>query len=261
MRQISLWIARPGRWYAALAAALWLVVIGGAAIHLWSVKPSTVPGLVALAIALLILSQWAIYRREQFIRHGLLPQFLKLKLRERYVHLSQKDAELVERGLRQFFLACHRARGKFVAMPSQAVDVLWHEFILHTRAYSRWSGFALGRFLHHTPAEALAKSAERNDGLRRAWFWACKDESIDPRLPTRLPLLFALDTKLGIEGGFRYAPDCRAIDRHLENNGATHCGTDFSSGSAGGDAASFGGAEVSFGGDGDGGDGGGCGGD
>jgi hypothetical protein len=256
MRQISLWLARPGRWYSAVAAALWLVVIGGAALRFWSVKPSTVSSLVAIAIALLILSQWAMYRREQFIRNAALPQFLKLKLREHHPHLSQKDAELVERGLRQFFLTCHRSQGKFVAMPSKAVDAMWHEFILHTRAYRRWCGFGLGRFLHHTPAEALAQNAKRNDGLRRAWYWACKDESIDPRLPTRLPLLFALDTKLNIEGGFRYVPDCRAMDRHLEGNGATHCGTDFSGGSANGDGDGFGGADG-----GSDGDGGGCGGD
>ena len=252
MREISLWIARPGRAYAVLAVILFF------ATFLFVRQLTTATPLILLSIAFFLLCQWALYRREQFIRHGLLPQFLKLKLREHFAHLSQKDAELVERGLRQFFLTCHRARGKFVAMPSQAVDVMWHEFILHTRAYRRWCGFGLGRFLHHTPAEALAKSAERNDGLRRAWYWACKDESIDPRLPTRLPLLFALDTKLGIEGGFHYVPDCRAMDRHNESSGTTHCGTDFSSDSASGDGDGFGGAE---GGSDGGGDGGGCGGD
>jgi hypothetical protein len=254
MRQISLWIARPGRAYTAMAFALWaLMIFAGFS------RPTTMT-LFAVSMALLLLAQWAMYRREQFIRHSVLPQFLKLKLRERYAHLSQKDAELVERGLRQFFLTCHRSRGKFVAMPSQAVDVLWHEFILHTRAYRRWCGFGLGRFLHHTPAEALAQNDKRNDGLRRAWFWACKDESIDPRLPTRLPLLFALDTKLGIEGGFNYVPDCRAINQHFQSQGDKHCGTDFSRSSSGGEGGDFGGAEVSFGGsDGDG--GGGCGGD
>ena len=90
--------SQPGRGYSGIAAVLWLIVIGGAAIRLWRVNPSTVSSLVAVTIALLVLTQWALYRREQFIRHAALPQFLKLKLRERYTHLSQKDAELVERG-------------------------------------------------------------------------------------------------------------------------------------------------------------------
>ncbi|MBC7548123.1 MAG: hypothetical protein H7224_05700, partial [Polaromonas sp.] len=46
------------------------------------------------------------------------------------------------------------------------------------------------------PAEALGQKADRNDGLRRAWFLACRDEAINPEASTRLPLLFALDAKL-----------------------------------------------------------------
>lgn len=87
-------------------------------------------------------------------------------------------------------------------MPSKSVDGMWREFILHTNAYeNRWQ-LALGYFLHHTSAEALGKKADRNDGLRRALYWACRDEAINPRHPTRLPLLFVLDGKLSIEGGF-----------------------------------------------------------
>ena len=84
-----------------------------------------------------------------------MPQYLKRKLRQAYPHLTHKDADLVERGLRQFFLACRRSPRRFIAMPSRAVDSMWHEFILHTQAYRDWCQFALGRFLHHTPAEAL----------------------------------------------------------------------------------------------------------
>jgi hypothetical protein len=131
---------------------------------------------------------------------------------------------------------------------------MWHEFILHTRAYRDWCAVALGRFVHHTPAEVLGRDARRNDGLRRAWFWSCRDEAIDPRTPTRLPLLFAIDGKLGIAGGFSYVPDCRGI----ADGANTQCGTEFGiEGSASGDADGFGGADSGGGGDGD---GGGCGG-
>lgn len=139
-------------------------------------------------------------------------------------------------------------------MPARVVDAMWHEFILHTQAYRDWCALALGRFLHHTPAEVLGRDARRNDGLRRAWYWACKDEAIDPRAPTRLPLLFALDAKLQIAGGYRYMPDCRGIDRE---GGSTQCGTAFADGSASGDADGFGGADASSDGGGDGGCGGG----
>jgi hypothetical protein len=256
-----------------LVVALWVLWFAGVLRGWWKANPAWLPLLMLSAVVLSSLKAWASMRRERQIREGALPQFLKRKWRAEFPHLSAKDAELVERGLRQFFLACKRSPRQFVAMPSKAVDVMWHEFILHTRAYEEWCDLTLGRFLHHTPAEALGRLPQRNDGLRRAWYWACKEESIDPRHPTRLPLLFALDTKLGIEGGFSYVPDCRDIGSKSDRNGdggsgGSYCGTSFSDGSSSGDSNGFGGSDSSGGsgdggsdGDGGGGDGGGgCGG-
>jgi hypothetical protein len=115
--------------------------------------------------------------------------------------------------------------------------------------------------MHHTPAEVLGRDPKRNDGLRRTWYWACKEESIDPRKPSRLPLLFALDKKFGIAGGFSYVPDCSDINR--QSGSDAFCGTSFGGGdggSAAGDCDGFGGCESSGGGDGGGDGGGGCGG-
>ena len=224
--------------------------------------------LFALLVTVIIATTlWSNWQRDLAIREAPLPQFLKRKLRETYPQLIGKDCDLVERGLRQFFLACKRSDRRFVAMPSRAVDVMWHEFILHTRAYQDWCDLTLGRFLHHTPAETLGAKASGNDGLRRAWTWACRDEAIDPRRPSRLPLLFALDAKLGIPNGFSYVPDCGDIDhqnRQGGGNGGVYCGTSFSDGSYSGDADGLGGADSSpgdGGSDAGGGDGGGgCGG-
>lgn len=231
------------KWLVALA---WALALGGAAAGTWRLRGNLVL-LVLLSLgAIAFVGWWARWQRERIIREGPLPQWLKRKLREAHPGMSVKDAALVERGLRQFFLACHRSKGKFVAMPSRAVDTMWHDFILHTQGYRDWCALALGRFLHHTPAEALAGEAKHNDGLRRAWFWSCKDEAINPRHPTRLPLLFALDAKLAIPNGFRYEADCKDIARRSRagadpSTGVIYCGTSFSDGSASGDSAGFGG--------------------
>ena len=105
----------------------------------------------------------------------------------------------------------------------------------------------------------MGAKADRNDGLRRTWFWACRDEGINPRLPTRLPLLFALDAKLGIAGGFNYVPDCRDIGGKSDRNGNgidSFCGGSFSDCSVSGSSGDFGNADASSDGDGGGGDGG-----
>lgn len=225
---------------------------------------SVVAGVVMLAA----LHAWMQSLRRQFIREAPLPRYLGAKLCAQYPQLTARDAELVLRALRQFFLAYSRSNQQFVGMPSKVVDAAWHEFILHTRGYAAWCDTAFGRLLHHTPAEILGRDPKRNDGLRRTWYWCCKEEGINPRQPSRLPLLFALDTKFAIEGGYRYVPDCRDIDRQSADG--SYCGTSFGGdggggdGSAPGDADGFGGSEgSSSGGDGGsdgGGDGGGCGG-
>ncbi|MDP3702729.1 MAG: hypothetical protein Q8R72_17660 [Hylemonella sp.] len=232
----------------ALVLLLWGLAALGALLGAWRPRPGWLAWGLSSLLGMILLAVWARWQREKYLREAPLPQFLKRKLRETYPHLSGKDVDLVERGLRQFFLACLRSRRKFVAMPSQVVDAMWHEFILHTRAYRDWCALSLGWFLHHTPALALGAQATNNDGLRRAWYWACRDEAIKPDAPSRLPLLFALDAKLGIANGFHYVPDCRDIARKSDagsGSGGTYCGTSFSDGSYSGDADGFGGVDAS----------------
>ena len=226
------------------------------------------PLLIVCAVFGLLL--WAVLlklreaRRADFIRGCAFPKGLIEKLQQRRPGLAAKDGQLVARALRQFFLAHLKSGRQFVAMPSQITDDLWHEFILYTRHYQQFCRQAFGRFMHHTPAVVLATAQRDNTGLRRTWWHACKDENINPRKPTRLPLLFALDAKLGIADGFRYAPDCSAL--RAGGDGSVYCGGDFSSDSFDGGTDGFGdGGSASDGGSGgDGGDGGGgsgCGGD
>lgn len=220
-----------------------------------------IPALIfAAGAGFLVLLLWQRYRRlarERYIRQFALPRGLYERLRKRRPELELKDCALVARGLRQFFLAYLNSGCRFVAMPSQAVDDLWHEFILYTRAYEAFCGKAFGGFLHHTPAMVLSPDKRNNEGLRRVWWQCCKEENIDPRSPLRLPLLFAIDAKLGIADGFVYKPDCKALQG--SEAGTAHCGADFSDSSIDGGTDGFADGGADGGGDG-GGCGGGCGG-
>ena len=241
----------------------WVAALGG--------RNGSVP-LAMLTTFLLIVaavghSRWLRANACRVIRDYPFPRFLRDKLRAAYPQLADPALRDVERGLRQFFIASAQADGRFVAMPSKVVDALWHEYILYTRGYEAFCRKAFGRLLHHTPAEALppgkrpgSRQAQQFAGLRRAWYWSCKEEAIDPRKPSRLPLLFALDSSLAIAGGFAYVPDCSLLSagRGIDGN-TTHCGTSFGCGSScgsggSGDSSSSDGS--SCGGDG----GGGCGG-
>jgi hypothetical protein len=217
-----------------------------------------IPLLIVVAVlSVIVFILWrrqAWLARDQFIRNASFPPGLLERLAKRRPELSLKDRVLVARALRQYFLVYHHAGYRFVSMPSQAADDLWHEFILYTRVYEEFCRKAFGRFFHHTPAVVLGPDRQGNAGLRRAWWYACKEENINPRNPTRLPLLFAIDAKLGIADGFRYTADCKKL-KPGESGGA-HCAGDFSSSSFDGGTEGFGDAGFSGeGGDGGGGDG------
>jgi hypothetical protein len=195
-------------------------------------------------------NRWRQLARAEFIRNYTFPRGLFAKLGEKRPQLDAKQMQLVARALRQFFLAYLRSGRQYVSMPSQVTDDLWHEFILYTRHYDAFCKRAFGGFLHHTPAVVLSRDRQNNSGLRRVWWYSCKEENINPRKATRLPLLFALDSKLGIADGFVYAPDCkrtRGTSEPTDGGGFVHCGGDFSDSSFDGSIDGFGSGDSSFG--------------
>jgi hypothetical protein len=213
-----------------------------------------------VALALLALTPfgffaWLRLKRESYIRGYRFPPGTFRELLKQRPGLEPKDQQLVARALRQFFLAYLAGRRRPVSMPSQVADELWHAFILDTRRYQDFCRYAFGRFMHHMPASSLGRNRDVNAGLRRVFWHACREENINPRRPTRLPLLFAIDRKLGISDGFVYELDCRA--QPTRNGQATQCVESLSDSSVDGTTDGFG--NDSSGGDSGGGDGG-CGG-
>lgn len=166
-------------------------------------------GVAAVAGAAAVV-KWSSNRDQTaFIAGYPFPEKVRRRLMEVYPHLSEQDVDHVMEGLRDYFKICAVAGRRMVSMPSQAVDVAWHEFILFTQAYERFCKRAVGRFVHHTPAEAMRTPTSAQKGIRQTWRIACRREAINPAKPNRLPFLFAVDTRLGIPDGFKYTLDCR----------------------------------------------------
>ncbi len=179
--------------------------------------------------------------RSRFIDQYRFHPAIGKKVSERYPHLTDDQVEQVFDALRDYFHICNRAGRRMVAMPSQVVDVAWHEFILFTRAYGNFCNKGFGRFLHHTPVEAMAAPTMAQDGIKRAWRLACIRSEIDPKRPLMLPPLFAIDTLLGIEDGFKYVLNC--ADPKSPAYGDSYCASHIGCGSScasgcGGDSGS-----------------------
>jgi len=114
--------------------------------------------------------------------------------------------------LREFFLAYLKSGRKSVAMLSQVVDDL-----------------------------GLSSNRSQKSSLRRTWWFCCTEENINPKKPTRMPLLFAIDTKLGVPGGFRYVLSCDGVRRQSHDFSLpVNCCEDFSSPSFDGTTDGFG---------------------
>ena len=197
-------------------------------------------------------------RQEKYLRHSLFPKALKTKLRKKHHNLTDIQVDLVFQGLYSYFRMSQLANGTMLAMPSQIVDEVWHDFILFTRLYQLFCQKALGRFLHHTPTEAMNSPTQATEGIKRAWRLSCYLEGIDPRNPEKLPLLFGIDGLLNIENGFKYNLDC------LAKNEGGYCAGDIGcssgcSGDSGGCSSDSSGDSSDSGGGSD--CGGGCGGD
>ena len=142
--------------------------------------------------------------RQHRIRAYVFPDTVFEEFAKTYPHLGPKDAQLVARALRTFFIVHARAPRQLVGMPSKAVDAMWHAFILDTRAYRVFCQAAFGSFFHHVPATAMKTDDRSKLAMWRTWRMSCLEENINPVKATRLPLLFALDAKLSIPDAVHY---------------------------------------------------------
>jgi len=167
--------------------------------------------IAAAVIALGLAHQHIRRSREAYIDSYAFPPGLRQRVAKRYPHLTEPDLDLVFDTLREYFHLCRKAGPRLLAMPSQVVDIAWHEFILFTRNYQHFCSRALGRFLHHTPTEAMPTPTSASAAIKRTWQLACRRAGIDPLAATSVPLLFAIDQRLAIADGFHYALDCRAL--------------------------------------------------
>lgn len=196
-------------------------------------------GLTPFIIFLIVLFVTAFYlfkkrrllTQKQHIETFSFPEKINQELIKTYPHLTINQQKEVIKGLRDYFHVCLTLGRKPVAMPSKVVDSAWHEFILFTKAYKNFCNQALGRFLHHTPAEAMSSQTKAQQGIKNCWQVACKIKNIDPKNPKKLPLLFAIDKKLKIKGGFEYTLNCKKT-HGAPNYGDRYCASHIGCGSS-----------------------------
>ncbi len=195
-----------------------------------------------LIISYLIFRLFAFLKKQKiqlaFISEYKFNVSIRKKLIDNYPSLIDSDIDKVFEALKDYFYICNQANKSSVSMPSQIVDAAWHEFILFTKEYEKFSENAFGRFLHHTPTEAMKSKTTAQEGIKRAWNLACSRERINSHEPLCLPRLFAIDSLLNIEDGFTYLLDCQDKVSTSDNS---FCASHIACASGGGDGGCSGG--------------------
>jgi hypothetical protein len=180
-------------------------------------------------------------RRRAFIEGYEFPTALQNKLRDELD--SDRPVNVALEGLREWYLVCLDAGpNAMLGMPSRAVDIAWHEMILMTRTYHHFCERAFGYYLHHSP-DAVMDEPMR-DGLARTLATVERNRALTM---SGVPLLFAIDTELDLEGGQLWAePEIAALRDHYRyvDQGSAHgwsgghftggCGTGDGGGGCGG---------------------------
>jgi len=159
-------------------------------------------------------------KRIKFIEEYRFPMRVYDKVLSTYPHLSESDVQKVIKALKDYFVICNDTNLSMTSMPSQVVDVAWHEFILFTREYHEFCNNSFGKYLHHKPAEAMQSPAVAQEGIKRAWRFSCIREGINPKTAHKLPLLFSIDADLDIRDGFKYVLNCDDLKTDTETSEA-----------------------------------------
>ncbi|USA46168.1 hypothetical protein NDN11_15935 [Acinetobacter sp. C26M] len=117
-----------------------------------------------------------------------------------YPELELKQRQLIEVGFKDY-LALHVMQKQAYAMPSHAVDSLWHVMLEFPKQYQQLCQQTIGRQLQHNPYDGNITSKQQAQQLFEAWRNSCSLHAYQPRNTTLLPRLFAIDQALNWQDG------------------------------------------------------------
>ena len=159
------------------------------------------------------------------------------KLKQQYPELSLKQRRLIELGFKDY-LALHVMQKQAYAMPSHAVDALWHVMLQYPIQYQQLCEQTIGRTLNHSPYDGTTRPEEQVKQLFEAWKYSCMLHGYNPRNTMQLPRLFVVDQVLGWEHGqsFELAQMTKDFAKYMQSqSSSSSCGSSCSSCGGGGD--------------------------
>jgi hypothetical protein len=136
--------------------------------------------------------------RRRFIALYPFPDALGDRLARRLPDLTSAQRDRVLEGLRQWLLVCcdEGGAGRAPGLPSRAVEQAWHEFVALGEPYTAFCRKAFGGVLHALPEQEQSPPMGAELALTL--------DAAGRETGEEVPLLFRLDTELGLADGHRY---------------------------------------------------------
>ena len=159
------------------------------------------------------------------------------ELQQKYSVLDLEQRQLIEQGFKDY-LALQVLQKQAYAMPSRAVDELWHVMLKYPIQYKQLCQQTIGRVLTHNPYDTTTKPEAQAVQLFESWKYSCMLHEFNPRNTSQLSRLFAIDQVLGWESGQTYELEQMTKDfaKYKQNQtSSSSCGSSCSSCGGGGD--------------------------
>ena len=136
-----------------------------------------------------------------------IPDYIWQAFYQRHPQMSTSSQQLIEEGFKDY-LALHLWQKNAYAMPSHAVDALWHLLIEEFQGFYQWMckntlGYELKHKPHDTQPTPMQKAAQQQQ-LMNTWQVACQIHHLDPKTTKTLPRLFQVDAQVKWENGIHF---------------------------------------------------------
>lgn len=156
-------------------------------------------------------SKKSLLERIDSIEKLVFPVTIAEKIKKEHSYATDEAMIAWQNGFKRFLmLQLTKPKGvASLAMPSEAVDAVWHAALLHTRWYQSMCERCLGYFLHHDPFaqnsdnKCAHKKNEEFMSLVATYVLDCKMDKIVPD-GNSVPLLFAMDSLWQVSPGYHY---------------------------------------------------------
>lgn len=136
-----------------------------------------------------------------------IPDYIWQAFYQRHPNMSLSSKVKIEEGFKDY-LALHLWQKKAYAMPSHAVDALWHLLIEEFQGFyflmcQNTLGYEL-KHQPHAPQPTRMQKAAQQQQLMNTWQAACQIQYLNPKNTSILPHLFQVDTQVKWENGIYF---------------------------------------------------------